>query len=126
MLFCATISVAQEKSVQAADIIVSSNFPLKLEARKPQIAVTGIDMRNIYDFTVDFDGDQYRTSAVYTILYSIDHQRVKEFENQTLPFSFKRNLKGQPAGIHTITLEIEDMEQNILARQETVINVVKD
>lgn len=83
----------------------------------------GTNVDNIYTFTVDYQGKQLKAD-VYNVLYYLDGNYVEEFKNQKLPFTIKRDFRGQLDGAHEIRFDLETSDLKIIGRQKTVINVL--
>jgi len=62
-------------------------------------------------------------SDKFKILYYLDGVIAAEFNEQSLPFSFKRNFKGNKNGAHNIKIEVLDAVGN-LVRQENFSIIV--
>jgi len=75
-------------------------------------------------YTVSVEGqDKKAPASQYLVLFFLDDVFVREFQNQTIPFSFDVNLDGQLEGSHDIRIDVEDGHDNILASATTRINI---
>ncbi|HPB68779.1 MAG TPA: hypothetical protein PLT76_08035 [Candidatus Omnitrophota bacterium] len=108
-------------------------FPLEAPAQSsPDININfvqeapddyGTDVRNIYRVDVVFSDPGSAMSDKFKILYYLDGVIAAEFNEQSLPFSFKRNFKGNKNGAHNIKIEVLDAVGN-LVRQENFSIIV--
>lgn len=78
---------------------------------------------NIFTIEVAFAQNSGSSSEQYNVLYFIDDRFEEEFKGQGLPFSFKRNLKGQRAGAHTMRIDVEDPSGNVLSSSSVSVDV---
>lgn len=85
----------------------------------------GTVVRNIYEFNLDFFQPGEKHPGPYLVVYHLDEKPITQFDDVTLPFSFKRNFKGISEGEHTVKIEIQDLDGTTLAFEETKIMVVK-
>lgn len=99
--------------------------PLSIQMNKQQEEPDkkGTDVTNIYTIEVSALAGA-ESNKEYLIVYYLDGRFEEDF-SATLPYSFKRNFKGHVAGQHEIKIDIEDGQNNILATQTMIINVVK-
>jgi hypothetical protein len=99
-------------------------FNVKLSVEQALIDNKGTDTTNIYQFTVSLQDTPAVDKTPYTIVYYFDDQPSWQWVNQTLPFSFQRNFKGLPAGNHTVKIDIEDQNNNVVGTDSVTINVI--
>ncbi|HOY10344.1 MAG TPA: hypothetical protein PLB05_09770 [Candidatus Omnitrophota bacterium] len=85
----------------------------------------GTDVRNIYRVDVVFATPGSATSDKFTILYYLDGVIAAEFNEQSLPFSFKRNFKGNKNGAHDIKIEVLDASGNLVCQGNFSIAVAR-
>lgn len=85
----------------------------------------GTDVRNIYRVDVVFADPGSATSDKFTILYYLDGVIAAEFNEQALPFSFKRNFKGKQNGTHNIKIEVLDAGGNLVRQENFSITVAR-
>ncbi len=118
-----TDSQAKEKdrSIQAKEKSSRADLRgVRLNIDKMKRDELGTDVQNIFVITVDPIGSSQST---YTVIYYLDDLFVEEFKGRTLPFTFRRNLKGVTRGAHTIKVEIENDNNDIVATQEKRVRV---
>lgn len=99
-------------------IISSAAIELRLTKEEPD--QRGTNVENIYTITVDFADPDRNDGQSYWIHYSLDGQRIEIFKNQQLPFSLKRNFRGQLSGEHEIKIELEDPVADIVVASKTI------
>ncbi len=81
----------------------------------------GTDVTNVYEVKVfDMTG---QASQQYSVVYLFDGRVMEVFKNQNLPFSFKRNFKGQTRGSHEIKIIIEAPGDFLVASQTMTMEV---
>jgi hypothetical protein len=115
LLGSVVLTAASEPVVRPVSIDVS------LEKMRPD--ERGTDVRNIYTVTIDDTDTEEASDETYRIIYYLDDRFVEDFENQSLPFSFTRNFKGQKTGFHEIQIDLEDKEEIIVARGTVTVRV---
>lgn len=126
ILICLAASVSLGFAQDQVKPTISSTFPILLITKRPvELKRMTTYNQNVHEFVVDFESPAYATDQQYIIQYWLDGRRIKDFENQTLPFSFKRNLLGQLGGPHEITIKIEDNQENIVAEKTIVVQVIR-
>lgn len=77
--------------------------------------------RNIYTFYVVYP-EHYKIvqEARYNILYYLDGRLDTTFQNQSLPFSFTQNLRGQLPGRHELRIDLQDLTGNKTLTTQTI------
>ncbi len=108
----------------AQEIVTNTSFPVEITLKTQSPDAQGTDVTNIYVIKINFADETFRTSEQYTIVYFLDGRRILEYTQKALPFSFMRNLRGQRAGVHEIKIEIEDNDENVIARKMMPVTVV--
>ncbi|MBZ0166147.1 MAG: hypothetical protein K8I00_05010 [Candidatus Omnitrophica bacterium] len=96
---------------------------LKMKARKKGPDGQGSQVKSVYTFTVDVKENLLAPDKVYVVVYYLDDEPMKQFEKVRLPFSFTMDYRGHRSGSHTVKLDIEDTEGNLLATQKTNISI---
>ncbi len=109
----ANLSYAQTSALSPVEAVVT--FPIKVQFVKEPVDEKGTDTTNIYTIQIYYADRKGVPAQPYTIIYFLDGRFEVDFKNQTLPFSFKRDFKGQSPGRHVIRIEIEDVSENNLA-----------
>ena len=111
-----------------AQTIVQQPLPVKGAIQVELVQMphddAGTDVRNIYTISIKNTGGELK--APYAIVYILDGEPLEIFRNQPLPFSFKRNFKGQTPGRHEIKIIIEGQNELFLASQAVNVDVVKN
>ena len=107
-------------NTQSVDALNTFNITVKL-TREP---ATDIERQDIFTITVDYAAPAATSGQTYNILYFLDDRFEEEFKAQSLPFSFKRNLRGQNTGTHTVRIDIEDNQDHVLASSTVGVDVL--
>ena len=118
MLIVVLISYAQES-------VNSQVSEIKVELFRAQEDFKGTDSANIYTVEVGYANEGYVSDQLYMIVYFLDGHPVEGFDNKILPFSFRRNFRGQVEGIHEVKIELHDKDGNVLAGDSADFSVVK-
>lgn len=106
---------------QEAPFINNVSITLVLEKMKNDDR--GTDVSNIYNITVDYT-DKVKRQRAYNVMFYLDGVYTDEFKNQTLPFTFAKNFKGQMDAAHEIRVDLENRDDlTIVGRQTAAINV---
>ena len=110
-------------AAQAADTAVLLPLSIQIQATR-DIAAESSD-KNI--FTVKVDTKAAASSELRDILFYVDGRFEAEFKDQALPFSFKRNLRGQAVGRHEFRVDIVDASnpEKVLGRDSVVVEVTR-
>lgn len=105
----------QERSMVSQDIEFKSK-----EFKKDNL---GTRVANIHTFDVDFKNKERVDRQTYIVVLYINERPITQFENVRLPYSFDWNFNAMQAGHYVIKIDIEDLEGNLLATQETSVEV---
>ena len=116
-----SLTQAEEGSLYAVFNITINLF------REP---ATEAEQKNIFTITVAYPGSPsqaitIQSQSAHNVLYFLDDRFEAEFKAVTLPFSFKRNFRGQSPGVHTVRIDIEDGNDNVLATSMVTFEVIR-
>lgn len=120
--FIVVLSLQQGFAQTIVQEAIQPKVQLKAELVKEKADNAGTDVSNIYTIVVKNEGAAL--AAPYVVVYSLDGQVFEAFRNQPLPFSFKRNFKGQTPGRHELKIFLEGQNDVILGSETFYINVV--
>jgi len=109
----------------SADAAPSFKIQLALSRDHDDITVFP-ERKNIFTIHVFTDPAIPSASAVYNILYYLDERYETEFKNERLPFSFKRNLRGQESGRHEIRVDMETLDGKTVLSTEKITVYVEE
>ncbi|VAW47767.1 hypothetical protein MNBD_GAMMA03-1550 [hydrothermal vent metagenome] len=114
-------------SLQLASLVYAGGngtVPITLELQDVKNGNFGSHQKYIHQVSIGLL-DKTLAETQYLILYFCDDQFIKEYKNQTLPYSFLINLAGKTVGTHEIRIDIEDGNDNVLASETISVNVVR-
>lgn len=126
LIFVWTALMTLPGFVFAQTIVQESIQPrakIKVELIKGKRDDVGTDVSNIYTVLIKNEGEAI--SAPYAIVYFLDGKVTEVFRNQPLPFSFKRNFKGQAPGRHELKIVIEGANDMVIDSDSVNVDVVK-
>ncbi len=115
LLFCA---------LSANVLYAQSVIPVTLNLVQEEPDKKGTDITNIYTVEIQADQPADVEGRTFEIVYFLDDIVIQRFDQQTLPFSFKRNYKGKKPGAHKIRVELLDENGNKVAQKSVTVNVV--
>jgi hypothetical protein len=116
--FNGTVSSAQTISTPQA---VAPLFSISIKLSGESGDKKGTDVLDVYNVRIDFANKQDINSNAYNIIYYLDDIFQDQFKNQTLPFVFKKNFKGQRTGKHVIRIVLEDQKETQVAENSAVV-----
>jgi hypothetical protein len=121
-IFFLLITLALPKAFAQTEAPLAANIGLKLTLTKMKPDDKGTDVSNIYTIAVEYQ-NQEPDGLPYNIIYYLDGNYVEEFRNQTLPFSFTRDFRGQLEKPCDIRIDLESPELKIVGRQTATVTV---
>lgn len=119
-----TTAILLGLTVSQTDVVhATSNSDIVFSSVKAPEDNVGTNVDNVFIFTVAFAQGASWEYEGYYIVYHLDGKPIDQFEVMTLPYTFTRNYDGIDNGTHTIKVDIEDLDGNVLASKELSIQV---
>ncbi|MBZ0165888.1 MAG: hypothetical protein K8I00_03705 [Candidatus Omnitrophica bacterium] len=115
----------QETPVTKTVVSELRSQDIRVNTKKRPVDNKGTNVRNVHTITVDMQENLLSPDESYNLVYFFNGKPVWQFSNVRLPYTFTRDYRGQRPGTHTIKIDIEDDEGNVLATQSSSIQVVR-
>jgi len=114
-----TISLATGALADSGKILL----PLSVHFEATKDAPADPAETNIFTINVQDGSKAANPQSRYNVLLYINSRFEVEFKNETLPFSFKRNLRGLGQGPHELKIDLESASEAVVGRASMIVEV---
>ena len=96
---------------------------IQLKSRKFKRDKLGTKTKNVFSFNVDFKEKERTDDSSYVIVLYLNDKPITQFEKVNIPYTFDWSFRAMHSGVYKVKIDIEDLQGNLLATQETSVNV---